>query len=110
MLLLPAGPNDRVLVREGVAVRLAADDDRALAGLSIDEMVAVDLEGRAPDAAVARGVAALAGLGPALLRLGAQRLAAGDVDDTARLVPQYVTLPRGVAEEHAEVEWSHAPR
>ena len=29
-------------------------------------------------------------------RIGAARLAAGDIDDLARLVPDYVTLPRGV--------------
>ena len=33
--------------------------------------------------------------------------AAGDVDDLARLVPEYVTLPRGVRSEGGEVAWSH---
>ena len=30
-----------------------------------------------------------------------------DVDDLARLVPEYVTLPRGVQSESGEVAWSH---
>jgi len=24
-------------------------------------------------------------------------------------VPEYVTLPRGIREEHGTVEWSHSP-
>jgi hypothetical protein len=44
---------------------------------------------------VARGEAAVAGLAAALLAEGAARIAAGG-DDLARLVPEYVTLPRGV--------------
>jgi hypothetical protein len=31
-----------------------------------------------------------------MLAAGAARLAAGDADDLARLVPEYVTLPRGI--------------
>ncbi len=45
-----------------------------------------------------------------MLRLAAARLAAGDVDDLARLVPEYVTLPRGVRSEGGEVSWSRDPR
>jgi hypothetical protein len=37
------------------------------------------------------------------MRLGTARLAAGDVDDLARLVPDYVTLPRGVRASSREV-------
>jgi hypothetical protein len=74
-------------------------------------LVAVDLADRAPADAVARGEAALDQLGHELLRLGAARIAAGDVDDLAGLVPEYVTLPRGVTTEASgEVAWSHAPR
>jgi hypothetical protein len=73
-------------------------------------LVAVDLDGRAPADAVARGEAARAGLGAALVTLGAARLAAGDVDDLARLVPEYVTLPRGVRAEGGEVTWLHDRR
>jgi hypothetical protein len=39
------------------------------------------------------------------LRLGAIRIAAGG-DDVARLVPEYVTLPRGIATVKGEVRWS----
>ena len=109
VLLLPAGPNDRVVVRAGEVSRLLPggqepDSDEA------ERLVAVDLEGRAPADAVERGRAARPGLAAALLRLGADRLQAGDVDDLARLVPEYVTLPRGVAVATGEVEWSRDPR
>jgi hypothetical protein len=73
-------------------------------------LVAVDLAGRAPAAAVERGDAAIRGLAASLLALGAARLARDDVDDLARLVPEYVTLPRGVVEERGEVAWSRGPR
>jgi tRNA threonylcarbamoyl adenosine modification protein YeaZ len=108
-LLLPAGPNDSVLVRHGQApTRLAGgavppiDDDEAL--------VAVDLDGRATRDALARGERARRGFAAALVRLGAERLAAGHADDLARLVPEYVTLPRGVATSTAEVAWSRDHR
>jgi tRNA N6-adenosine threonylcarbamoyltransferase len=107
-LLLPAGPSDRVLVREGSVLLLPGGREPELApGTTI---VAVDLEGRAPVDAVAAGRRALAGLGTALLRLGADRLAAGDVEDIGRVVPEYVTLPRGIREQTGEVEWSRDPR
>jgi hypothetical protein len=72
--------------------------------------VAVDLEGRAPDDAIKRGEAARDRLGHELLRIGAARLAAGDADDLAALVPEYVTLPRGVTAQSGEVSWSHDRR
>ena len=67
-------------------------------------LVALDLPGRAPGrrARPRRGRAR----GPRRHRciaLGAARLAAGDVDDLAGLVPEYVTLPRGVTTEGGEV-------
>ena len=37
-------------------------------------------------------------------------LAAGDSDDLARLVPEYVSLPRGVAALSGSIEWSRDPR
>ena len=49
-------------------------------------------------------------LGASLLALGAARLAAGQVDDLAGLVPEYVTLPRGVTTQSGEVSWSRDPR
>jgi tRNA threonylcarbamoyladenosine biosynthesis protein TsaB len=107
-LLMPAGPQDRVLVESGRATRLAGGTEPDLApGTTI---VAVDLGGRVADDADARGARALEGLAAALLRLGAARLAAGDTDDLARLVPEYVTLPRGVARETGEVAWSRDRR
>ena len=108
VLLLPAGPHDRVEVRDGAEARLlpGGTDSAADPGA----LVAVDLEGRAPEAALARGAAAAAGLAAALLDIGAARLRDGRADDAERLVPDYVTLPRGVRAEGGEIEWSHGPR
>jgi hypothetical protein len=106
--LLPAGPSDRVEVRHlrppqllvgGVDPELAPDE----------WLVAVDLGGRASGEAVARGELARAGLGAELIRLGAARLRDGG-DDLAGLVPEYVTLPRGVAAERGAMTWSHDRR
>jgi hypothetical protein len=72
-------------------------------------VVAVDLPNRAPDAALALGEIAEDGLGAALVRLGAERIAAGG-DDVARLVPEYVTLPRGITAVKGEVRWSRDHR
>jgi tRNA threonylcarbamoyl adenosine modification protein YeaZ len=95
VLLQPAGANDRVFLRPGEPARiLAGGTDPDLR--DGEELVAVDLAGRAPGAAVARGVAATDGLAAALVVAAAARFAAGDADDLARLVPEYVTLPRGV--------------
>jgi tRNA threonylcarbamoyl adenosine modification protein YeaZ len=109
VLLLPAGPSDRLLVRRGVPARLvrAGEDPDLPADVSL---IALDLAGRAPEDALERGETARAGLGAALLALGAARLTAGDVDDLAGLVPEYVTLPRGVRAESGEVSWSRDPR
>ena len=109
VLLLPAGPNDRVMARHGLPSRLLPGgmDPELAPG---EWLVAVDLEGRAPEAAVARGERARRGLGAALVRMGAERLRDGTGDDLAGLVPEYVTLPRGVAVQHGEVAWSHDPR
>ncbi len=107
-LLLPAGPHDRVLVRRGVPPELLpGGTEPELA--SSDELVAVDLEGRAPEAAARRGAVAARGLGAALLILGAERLRTGPGDDVAGLVPEYVTLPRGVRASSGEISWSHDP-
>jgi tRNA threonylcarbamoyl adenosine modification protein YeaZ len=109
VLLLPAGPNDRLAVRAGVApVLLPGGTDPDL--LDDEVLVAVDLDGRAPADAVARGERARDGLAPALVGLGAARLRTGDVDDLARLVPEYVSLPRGVRAETGEVAWSRDHR
>lgn len=108
-LLLPAGPTDRVVVLpDGHAELLPGGSEPDLApGTTI---VAVDLDGRAPAVACARGESARAGLGAALLGLGAARLADGSIDDPAALVPEYVTLPRGVGGSGGEMRWSRDPR
>jgi tRNA threonylcarbamoyl adenosine modification protein YeaZ len=95
VLLQPAGLSDRVVTRVGEPPAILA------AGVEPDVrdgelLVAVDLAGRAPADALALGDLAHAGLATALVATGAGRLAAGDADDLARLVPEYVTLPRGV--------------
>jgi tRNA threonylcarbamoyl adenosine modification protein YeaZ len=109
VLLLPAGPNDRLVVRAGTApILLPGGTEPTLA--PGDVLVALDLDGRAPADSNARGDAARAGFATALVRIGAARLAAGDVDDLARLVPDYVSLPRGVTRESGEVAWSRDHR
>ncbi len=62
VLLLPAGPSDRLLVRRGAPARLvrAGEDPDLPADASL---IALDLAGRAPDDALERGEAARAGLG-----------------------------------------------
>jgi tRNA threonylcarbamoyl adenosine modification protein YeaZ len=106
LLLLPAGPSDRIVVRAGRAPALLPGGvDPGLADGEV--MVAIDLDGRAPADASARGDRARDGLAAALMRLGTARFAAGSVDDLARLVPDYVTLPRGVRAPSGEVAWSH---
>jgi len=109
VLLLPAGPADRYVVTQS-GTRLATGTDLPAfpAGAVV---VAVDLAGRASDGELARGEAATDRLPGELLRLGAARLAAGDADDPARVVPEYVSLPRGTAAaagEEAETTWSPA--
>ena len=106
-LLLPAGPSDRVLVHAGEASLVRGGEEPSLKPLT--RLVAVDLPDRAPAEALALGDRAEAGLPTALLRLGARRLAAGG-DDVARLVPEYVTMPRGIVSVRGEVSWSHEGR
>jgi tRNA threonylcarbamoyl adenosine modification protein YeaZ len=127
VLLLPAGPSDRILVRAGVLPRLLPGGSEP--DLASDEvLVAIDLDGRAPADALARGEAARAELGPALLRAGAILLrdlveaeaSLGDGAPTgagaarrealAALVPEYVTLPRGTGVTSGSVAWSRDPR
>ncbi|MEX1169834.1 MAG: tRNA (adenosine(37)-N6)-threonylcarbamoyltransferase complex dimerization subunit type 1 TsaB [Chloroflexota bacterium] len=109
VLLLPAGPSDRIVVRPGRRPELlpgGSEPDVAPG----EQLIAVDLTGRAPADALERGETARAGLGRALIELGAARLRAGLVDDLAELVPDYVTLPRGVTGVAGEVAWSRDPR
>jgi tRNA threonylcarbamoyladenosine biosynthesis protein TsaB len=108
VLLLPAGPSDRIVVRPGSAPTLLVAGSEPDLGAN-EVLVAVDLEERIDRAALDRGETARAGLGAALLELGAGRLRADGADDLARLVPEYVTLPRGVRAEGGEVSWSRDP-
>jgi tRNA threonylcarbamoyl adenosine modification protein YeaZ len=121
VLWLPSGPRERVLVRAG-AEPVVVPDGAALppalarhARPRADQPaveVAVDLDGRATEDALARGREAVAGLPAALLALGAARLAAGDTDDPERLVPRYASPPRGapLTEPEGGVAWSRDPR
>lgn len=108
-VLLPAGPSGIVVVDFGEAgsarPRLVTGD----ANLDVDpaaSTLAVDLDGRAEPSALERGTRARRGLAASLIALGAARIAAGERDDVARLVPEYVTLPRGVTTTTGEVAWS----
>ena len=133
-LWLPSGARDRVLVTPGAeprVVRGATDgageaaggaDPQAEAGNAEPDGVrpiAVDLDGRAPEAALALGRRAVAGHGASLLRLGAARLAKGESDDPERLVPAYASPPRGMplggpdgpeTQPDGGVAWSRDPR
>ena len=108
-LLLPAGPHDRTLVERSAAPRLIPGDT---GGPEPARAMAVDLEGRASPAALERGHRAVGALAASLLALGSARLASGNGDDVARLVPVYVSLPRGVTTDVGEggVAWSRDPR
>jgi len=74
--------------------------------------IAVDLEGRASEAARGRGRRAVEALPETLLRLGAERLRGGTLDDVERLVPAYVSLPRGITTDAGDggMAWSRDPR
>ena len=102
-VLLPAGPSERTLDVNGSAHRLVAGVDPDLPSGTV--LVAVDLDGRAPEDALARGAAAREAFAAELARAGAARLRAGG-DDLARVVPEYVTPPRGIAAPTGEVAWS----
>jgi hypothetical protein len=108
-LLLPAGPSDRLLVDPGGATTLLPGGVEPALGPTWT-LAALDLDGRAPAAALALGEAARSGLAAALLAIGVGELSAGRPSDLATLVPEYVTLPRGVRQEVGAVAWSRDPR
>jgi tRNA threonylcarbamoyl adenosine modification protein YeaZ len=102
VVTLPAGASDRYVHRVGgrsSQPKLVADSN-----IGADD-VAVELDA-APQAARDRGERALEGLARSLSAVGAARLARGESDDVALLVPAYVALPRGIARAAAEMEWS----
>ena len=112
VLLLPAGPSDRVVLRGSQAPALlpGGQDPHVAEG---ETLIAVDLEGRAPEDAIARGEAAREGLGAALVGLGAvrlQALAGEHLGELETVVPEYVTLPRGARASGGTVEWSRDHR
>ncbi len=106
--LLPAGPTDRIVIDpDGRASLVPAGSEPPLdAGW---RLFAIDLPERAPADALERGASIRARLARSLLELGAARLRDGRPDDLATLVPEYVTLPRGVREERGEMAWSRDP-
>jgi tRNA threonylcarbamoyl adenosine modification protein YeaZ len=108
-LWLPSGPRDRLVVAAGRQPVLVHED---AASTETDDDLAIDLTGRASEASLGRGRAALARLPESLLRLGLARLAAGDTDDPERLVPAYAVPPRGarVPDPEGGVAWSRDPR
>jgi len=109
VLLLPAGPSDRIVVRPGSEpVLLPGGREPDL--VPGEWLVAVDLDGRAPVEALQRGAAARERLAEELAASGTARLRDGRPDDPAGLVPEYVTLPRGITGERGEVAWSRDPR
>jgi tRNA threonylcarbamoyl adenosine modification protein YeaZ len=115
VLLLPAGPSDRLVVRPGSpAESLPAGTEPELG--PDETLVALDLEDRAPAGALELGERARVGLGQALIRLGAARLAelatvpGRATDELETLVPDYVTLPRGVRAASDTVAWSRDHR
>jgi tRNA threonylcarbamoyl adenosine modification protein YeaZ len=109
VLLLPAGPSDRLVLRSGVRpVPLPAGEEPELQ--DDETLVALDLDGRAPADASERGEAAHLRLGHELIRLGAERLAASGARELETLVPDYVTLPRGVRAADGTVAWSRDHR
>jgi tRNA threonylcarbamoyl adenosine modification protein YeaZ len=102
-LLLPAGPWDRLLIVPGTPAQVLRGGDRPAA--ADEDLVAVDLAGRAPAVATARGQRALAGLARALATIGTRRLADAPAgDDLGRLAPEYATLPRGVSDAPAAAD------
>jgi len=105
VLLLPAGSSDRILVRGATPAMLVPGGREP--DLSPGELiVAVDLPDRSTPEASRLGSSAQSGLAAALVRIGAARLAAGRADDPISLVPEYVTMPRGVASADGEIAWS----
>lgn len=108
VLLLPAGPSERLVVRPGSAPEPVPAGSEPVV-VDGEVIVALDLPGRADDDALARGEAARSRLGHELIRLGAERLriAASELDT---LVPEYVTLPRGVRAAEGSVAWSRDHR
>ena len=70
MLLLPAGPSDRLVVRDGTPAALLPAGLEPEIGPG-ETLVAIDLPDRAPADALERGEVARASLGASMVRLAA---------------------------------------
>lgn len=106
--LLPAGPSDRILIDpDGRASLVPAGTEPTVE--SGWRLYALDLPDRAAADALERGERVRAYLARSLLRIGLGRLEDGQPSDLATLVPDYVTLPRGVRELTGTVAWSRDP-
>ena len=105
-LWLPSGPRDRLRIERGAPPQVVHE------GSEGGEDLAVDLDGRASEPALARGRDAVASLATSLLSLGVARLAAGESDDPERLVPAYAVPPRGAPATDGDggMAWSRDPR
>lgn len=104
VLLLPAGPTDRVVARAGQrAVLLPGGREPELGRGEV--LVAVDLPGRAPVEALERGAAATEPerLARAFLRVGLPLLSSARARPATTPEPEYVTPPRGLAAVVGEV-------
>jgi len=104
LLLLPAGPKDRVVVRlGGPPVLLPAGREPEVTPETV--LVAVDLPGRAPAEALELGLRATAPerLAGALARLGRAAKPATTGGSPIVPEPEYVTLPRGLTAVDGEV-------
>jgi hypothetical protein len=105
-LLLPAGLADRVVVdADGARIARGGADGLPAEGGG-RRVLAIDLDGRAPEEALELGRAALAALPAVLIEAAASCLREGRVDDPAAVVPEYVTLPRGIEQPAGEVSVS----
>jgi hypothetical protein len=102
--------NDRVAVRHGRPSRRIPGGTTDPGYEPGDVIVAVDLEGRSEPAAAARGPAPSSVL---LLRSQRAEPSRAGSDDPERLVPEYVSLPRGAGaglDLEAGMEWSRDHR
>lgn len=108
-VLLPAGARDHYLALPGDDPVLVPPSADLVARVGRAPVAALDLVEGGPVEALAAaltadgrpdprtlGVAALARLPEALLRVMEERIGAGAFEDPATLVPRYVALPRGI--------------
>jgi tRNA threonylcarbamoyl adenosine modification protein YeaZ len=103
-IVLPAGAHDNYLAPADGPARLVAPGQLGQAiGSAPAASIDTDVHG---EAAARLGDAAQTGLISALIEVAGDRLATGDVDDVAQLVPAYVALPRGIGSHIAETAWS----